>query len=239
MLEKLVKYIVGLGEKQAKTEDKIIELSNGYEYTTLDLKRVRDFEAEPIKINSLIGLVDYLKLNVDNHKDILIVHIHSNSLVSLYSELREDRSREKLILCNAILPEIRFQQFLDAETFNVLLQSCFVQTDTSASLLKVIGNIRDEAVKVVGDDGISQEVTVRKGIQTAGVASVPNPVVLAPFRTFTEIAQPQSKFIFRMQDGPKAGLFEADGGAWRIEAMLNIKNYLQTELDGLNVKIIS
>jgi len=68
---------------------------------------------------------------------------------------------------------------------------------------------------------------------------VPNPVVLAPFRTFREIAQPESKFVFRMQQGPRCALFEADGGAWRLEAMKRSKAYLEEELEGLEIPIIS
>lgn len=43
-----------------------------------------------------------------------------------------------------------------------------------------------------------------------------------------------------MQEGPKAAIFEADGGAWRNKAILNIKGYLQEQLKELeNIKIIA
>lgn len=49
-----------------------------------------------------------------------------------------------------------------------------------------------------------------------------------------------SKFVFRMQDGPRAALFEADGGEWRLATMLRIKKYLQEQLQGHeNVKILA
>ncbi|OSA97223.1 hypothetical protein B2H85_16310, partial [Clostridium botulinum] len=65
-------------------------------------------------------------------------------------------------------------------------------------------------------------------------------VALAPYRTFPEVQQPTSKFIFRMQQGPKAAIFEADGGAWRNQAMQSIKAYLQEELKEIqNINIIS
>ena len=67
---------------------------------------------------------------------------------------------------------------------------------------------------------------------------VPNPVLLKPYRTFIEVQQPESAFIFRMQDGPRAALFEADGGAWRIEAMENIRAYLAKELKEELVEIL-
>ena len=34
-------------------------------------------------------------------------------------------------------------------------------------------------------------------------------------------------------DGVQCALFEADGGAWRLNAMANIKEYLEHELNDL------
>ena len=51
---------------------------------------------------------------------------------------------------------------------------------------------------------------------------VPNPVKLQPFRTFHEISQPEIAFVFRMknsQSGVSCALFEADGGAWKFNAV--------------------
>lgn len=81
-----------------------------------------------------------------------------------------------------------------------------------------------------GDDGISQQVTIKTGVATVGNAIVPNPVTLKPYRTFVEVEQPESKFIFRMKDGPTAALFEADGGVWRNKAMHEIKKYIYENL---------
>lgn len=121
-----------------------------------------------------------------------------------------------------------------------MLQSAFVDVGTKSTLLKYTGLIQDEAVKTTGDDGVSQQVTVKTGVASMGQAIVPNPVELAPYRTFPEVEQPISKFIFRMQEGPKAAIYEADGGAWRNKAILNIKEYLQEELKELeNIEIIA
>ena len=88
------------------------------------------------------------------------------------------------------------------------------------------------------DDGISQAVAVKAGITSKGVKELPNPVTLRPYRTFTEVEQPASAFIFRCrQDHGKMQfmLCEADGGAWRSEAMKNIKAYMEAAVPGLNV----
>ena len=121
-----------------------------------------------------------------------------------------------------------------------MLQSAFVDNKDKSILLKYTGLVQDDAVKTIGDNGVSQAVTIKTGVASVGQAEVPNPVTLAPYRTFPEIIQPESKFIFRMKEGPSAALFEADGGAWRNQAILGIKEYLKEALkDNENVEIIA
>ncbi len=93
-----------------------------------------------------------------------------------------------------------------------------------------MGNVSEDNIRQTGDDGVSQAVTINQGIATKADVRVPNPVDLAPYRTFLEVEQPTSQFIFRMKDGPRGAIFEADGGAWRNQAIVNIREYLKEEL---------
>ncbi|WP_420841227.1 hypothetical protein [Evansella clarkii] len=138
--------------------------------------------------------------------------------------------RNKWVKAEAWIPEFRFDRFYDAETFNIKLQSTFVKNEDRDIMLKVVGNIKEENVASVGDDGTSQSVVAKTGVASVGNVKVPNPVLLAPYRTFVEVEQPESEFVFRMQSGPTCALFEADGGAWKIKAMQRIKEYLEEEL---------
>lgn len=210
-------------------------------FTTRDLKRVKIVKAETLKLSTLTGFVDYIKSKFDKTSEQLLIHVKSHDEVRLYSPLNPDREREEYIRAVAIVPNnIIYDNFLSTEKFNIMLQSSFVDVADKEVLLKYTGLVRDEAVKDTGDDGVSQKVTVKTGITTVGEAIVPNPVTLAPYRTFLEIEQPQSKFIFRMQEGPKAAIYEADGGAWRNLAMQRIKEYLEGQLQDMeNIKVIS
>ena len=80
---------------------------------------------------------------------------------------------------------------------------------------------------------------VNRSISSKTDAIVPNPVILAPYRTFLEVEQPESSFIFRMRDSDRGGvscaLFEADGGAWRNEAMSDVAAYIIKQLSGRNL----
>ncbi|WP_409068879.1 hypothetical protein ACFLKC_14190 [Clostridium caseinilyticum] len=231
-----LEYLVNLGEKR----DPIIQLDQGT-FSTKGLDRVTGPLADTLTVSTLTGLVDYIKANIDILPGQLLVQVKSYDEVRLYSPLNPDREREEYIRAKAILPNnIYYDRFIGSEEFNIMLQSSFVDVGDKEVLLKYTGLIKDEAVKSTGDDGVSQAVTIKTGVASVGQAVVPNPVTLAPYRAFPEIEQPLSRFIFRMQEGPKAAIFEADGGAWRNEAMRRIKAYLEEELKGIqNINIIS
>lgn len=231
-----LEYLVTLGEEK----EPIITLPQGT-YSTVSLSRVTESKAKYLSISTLTGFVDYIKSNIDAIDTKLLIHVASPTVVKLYGPLNADRERENYLNAEADLPNnIRYENFLDTEQFNIMLQSSFVNKGDREVLLKYTGLIKDEAVKTTGDDGISQQVTVKTGVASVGQALVPNPVTLAPYRTFPEIEQPESKFIFRMKDGPRAAIYEADGGAWRNTAILSIKEYLQEQLKAIHsIEIIA
>lgn len=238
MLKEGLKYLVELGQK-----DVVINSKNGGEYTPTRIERIECPRAQAFTVRTLTSAVDYIKSKADKLPDEIIVQVVSPERVFIMGPLNEDREREKFLSVEALLPNVEYGKFIDVEKFNIMMQSAF--TDYSCLgvidgeeieicykkiLLQVVGNVRQEAVGTIGDDGVTQTATIKTGVATVEPIVVPNPVILAPYRTFQEVDQPASKFIFRMQDGPKAALFEADGGAWRNEAMKNIKNFLEEEL---------
>lgn len=190
---------------------------------------------EPIRLNTLSGLVDYIKSNIDD----LILHVVDEKLVELKGKLQPNGERELLAVATAIVPEFDFDSYMDIESFNIALQSQFVKTDDRDILLKVVGNLKEDNVRSTGDDGISQVVTIKSGIATAENIKVPNSVILSPYRTFVEVKQPESKFIFRMQSGPRGAIFEGDGGLWRVEAIKTIAKYLEERLEGTGVVLLA
>ncbi|GKX29040.1 hypothetical protein SH1V18_15200 [Vallitalea longa] len=234
MLKQALEYLVGLG----KTEIKEID---GFKYATNKCQKIDDpIVDEYFQLTTLTGVIDYVKNGIDGDivgKD-LTIHIKSPSIVKIYSKLNKDRNREQLVEAEAILPRIDFNYFMDTERFNIMLQSCFEHSVDLKTMLKIVGNIQEEVVKNTGDDGITQTVTARSGIARVADVELPNPVELAPYRTFPELQQPYSKFVLRMQRGPEAALFEAGGTGWRVNAMEGIKQYLSEALEDCNVKII-
>jgi hypothetical protein len=231
MIKAAIEYLMNAG----KTE--IINI-NGQEYTTKNIIRVTAPLPETIKMSTLTGLIDYVKANIDKVPDFeqnVIIHVVSESNVVLMSCLNPDANRAHMLTCYAKTPKLSLDTYLDPEEFNVMLQSCFLDHADRAKILGIISNIKEENVKNTSDDGISQTVVAKVGVASTGYVPVPNPVVLVPFRTFIEVEQPESKFVLRIKDGPRIALFEADGGEWRLAAMLRIKKYLEDALPGINI----
>ncbi|HAT4172330.1 hypothetical protein QTI11_14605 [Clostridium perfringens] len=232
-----LEYLVNLGYEK----EPIVRVGGLGVYSKDKLIKMEQPVADTLKVTTLTGLIDYIKSNIDKVEEELLIQVKSNEEVNLYSPLNEDRNRELFLRAEAILPSnIRYDRFLDTEQFNIMLQSSFVDRGDRKTLLTYTALTQDGPVRTIGDDGVSQQVTVKTGVASLENAKVPNPVELAPYRTFPEVEQPTSKFIFRMKEGPSAALFEADGGAWRNEAIKNIKEYLAKELEEFkNVKIIA
>ena len=219
-------------------------------------------KADALQMNTLTSLIDYIKSNTDKMSDNMIIHIQSPTRVALLSSLDCDRCRELLAEVNALLPEFSFNHYYPAESFVINVMSKFIgnsnigmelendqlpwkgdsETDNDCIrndkeiILKFAGTVESGTVAKYGDDGVSQKATIQQTCTSKEDVLVPNPVHLIPYRTFLEVEQPDSDFIFRMRDSsmsggePEIALFEADGGAWKIDAMNRIHEYLQERM---------
>lgn len=236
MLKEALRYLM---EDMSNVNMKEI---NGEYFADRPMNRISyNPKASPISLNTLSSLIDYIKAGVDTYGT-MIIHVQSPTKVQFYSTLDDERKREVIAEVTAQVPDFRFGQFYDHESFCIGLQSKFVndpKTDR-ALLLKFAGTVEAGTVAEYGDDGITQKATVKTGIAAKGEAIIPNPVTLKPFRTFVEVEQPESHFIFRMQDrgGVQCALFEADGGAWKLDAMTAIHDYLEENLKGIEGIIV-
>ena len=232
MLRDALEYLVSMGSKETmEVKDKTFIVGGD------DVLQVEGQTQSALATTTLQSIVDYLSCNLDKSLSSagqVIVHITDPTHVSVFGEINADKNRDKLLQVNADLPEqIRYGSFYDMESFNIVLQSRVVDVQDRGKLLALVGNVKDSNVRTIGDDGITQTTTVKTGVASVVDVMVPNPVMLAPYRTFAEVEQPVSSFVFRMRngnDGPAAALFEADGGAWRIDAIANIREWLESHL---------
>lgn len=194
--------------------------------------------AEALAVYSLGAVRDYAKANRDTLTlNTLVVHVVSPQIVKLSGPLlARARNRESYVQATALnLTDGFLGKFMSIEDFIVGLQTRFADGGDRSAVLKLLGNVKHETVKVSQDDGITQTVSAKVGIVLSSEADVPNPVDLTPYRTFREVMQPSSLFVLRVNGGrpgglPEVGLFEADGGAWRLTAVDRVRDWLMHEL---------
>ncbi len=219
---------------------------NDRPYSDKQLLPVHTPAPATLQVRTLTALVDYVTANVDNlAAEKLFLHVESPGSVSLQSALLGDFDDRKVYI-RAKLDQLTLpiNEWLDAEAFTIALQACFDEPEDpnldptdKRLVLKYISSVSAVVETGTADDGITQAVSVKTGIASKAVSVLPNPVMLCPFRTFTEVEQPPSRFIFRcrQKEGMQFLLTEADGGAWRAEAMKNIKEFMEKAVPGLNV----
>lgn len=228
-----IKYITDL---KHKPEENIVEImgelfqvNNDGEVKQLH-PTIGNLAKNTLQLSNLSSLVDYIKSNLDRADDIKYLHIEDNLNVTLKSLLKEDGRREELVRATAKIPEFQFDRYHDSESFLIALNARFTDGYDRDELIAFAGNVKEENARQTSDDGFSQKTTVKRGIASAREELVPNPVQLAPYRTFNEIEQVPSTFVFRMGEGPKFALFEADGGAWINSTIQLIEHYLAEQL---------
>lgn len=231
MLEKAMRFLTEL--KEESMEPKVLEI-DGRTYCD---KRLNRYDEEPmaeaIRAHTLTSLVDYIRECGAELREAMIIHVESPVKVSLYSGLTKERNRERLFETNAALPQFRYDEWYGQECFLIELQANFEVSPDLEAIQKVAGNVEAKTTANYGDDGISQKTTIKQGIASKADVLVPNPVTLVPYRTFLEVDQPESQFVFRIKDNggePVFKIVEAEGGIWRNVAMERIKAYLMDAL---------
>lgn len=232
MIKEALQYIVGLSG--------IKTIEHNYEvYADRQLHRVpNEIDCpEPLGVNTLSGFMDYVAANeglaatcTDNP---IYIQIVSPTEVRLVSILNADNRRSTYIKATALLPEQNFGRVLDQERFLIWLRTSFVETQNRQDMIQFCGCVTGNDVVNLDDDGISQKVSVSTFVGTRD-AIAPTDPVLCPYRTFVDIEQPESQFVFRSQKtdfGVGFVLYEADGGAWKTTAMDTIRRYIHKYME--------
>lgn len=220
----------------------------GRHYTDRKLQPVI-YEPRPaaLRVATLTGFVDYVKANHDGvalDKAVAIVKSHAE--VVLATELLGDKNERSYLIGAKVddgLKAYPFEQYLPVEAFVIAIRSMFEQTSDCERLISYVSRIKGGKTFSLDDDGIAQSATVQSGVSGAlqGKEIAPIIVKLSPFRTFRDIEQIESEFLFRLKlvDADEGvigcALFEADGGRWRNDAILSIAGYLREQIPNVTV----
>lgn len=231
-LKDALEYVVDLKDNEEKIvrsfEDKEYYDAKAHDLRELDPRRY----PKPLELSSLTSLVEYVRKQLDDTGEYanLIIHVTDHDTVEVKTELDDESKRRTLAVVKAIIPAINFGRYVDVETFNIMMQSNFIPNGDSEVVLNYASAIKIDKGAEIADNGVSQVTTIKTGVSTLQLAKAPNPVTLKPYRTFQEVDQPESKFVFRINDAPGCALFEADGGIWIAAAKANIAEYLHNNL---------
>lgn len=227
--DSFVEAIATLAERAASPE--IIEIHDA-KYASRSIQLIAPPQPRMLEVHTLTGIAEYVKQKPDGQKRTLFCHVSAPHKVSVYSDLSlEYATRDTYIEAKPAIDPFSFGSYHRLEDFIIALQARFEPTDDSLAILQLVGNLTDGTISSYNDDGVTQQVTVKSGVARVENAAVPPRVTLAPFRTFLEIDQPESEFVFRMKSGgegqaPQCALFESDGGAWKLRAIESIRTWL-------------
>ena len=208
-----------------------------YEYTDKHLTLIEPPHISKLTFRTLKGFADVIRNEKDNFSE-LTVAVGENYAYAFTDFAEADKERDFPYRAEAETPQIEFGRYMPYENMMIALKSKFVPTDELNELVKLLGTITEENRTAISDDGFTQSVNVKQGIALIGSKAV-NPIVkLKPFRTFVEVEQPESEFLIRLRQGGEAALFEADGGAWKLEARHNIAECLRKLLSDTDILIV-
>ena len=203
-LRDALEYVVDLKDN----EEKIVRSYEDKEYFDAKAHDLRELDPrrypKPLELSSLTSLVEYIRKQLDETGEYanLIVHVTEHDAVEVKTELDDESRRRVLAVVKAITPEIRYKHFMDVESFNIMMQSNFIPDGDYDVVLNYASAIKIDKGAEIADNGVSQVTTIKTGVSTLQLAKAPNPVTLKPYRTFHEVDQPESKFVFRISDAP-------------------------------------
>jgi hypothetical protein len=205
---------------------------------------------QTLTVHNLRGFCGFINNDIDKNiagKPMLIV-VDSPESVRLISENNGEDLR-RTVLVEAVIADcletFPFGKFMPQEEFAIAFRSLFVRDEAEKDdfdyVLSYSSRLAGGTQIDGSDDGITQEVQVKRGVSGALTKkeSLKAIVKLSPYRTFREVKQPQSEFLLRVRlnqnDVPTVALFEADGGNWINQATENIVNYIQSLVDDIPV----
>ena len=221
MLAEMIDKIVSL------KETKIFEIAV-QTYSDANLTRIPPHVDRPdsVSVSGLDAVCKLVRTEIAKVGTTIMVHVRDYNKVEVMTTYLPDFSRNVLYRAQADAPGMR-TGWRDRETSLIELRSLFIPNEGTEYLLDLLSRMS------TNDNGVTQAVTARQGVALNAVVNVRPRIKLQPFRTFLEVAQPESEFLLRVDSEKGIAFFEADGGIWRLEAKRNIAEYFERGLKDL------
>ena len=225
MIKEAIQYLVSL--KDNKTYE-----FHGDVYSDNELHRIPAHVDRPreVQVNGLDSIVKLVRNELDMMENLPVyIRVADPRKVEVFSTLDGVMGRDELYRAVCDAPDFK-SGWRDHETAIIELRSAFVPNEGTEYLLNLLSRISREDGVATEDNGVSQTVNARQGVALKATVSVRPRIALRPYRTFTEVDQPESEFILRLNEGCQVGLIEADGGRWKMAAKAGIAAYFEEAL---------
>jgi hypothetical protein len=234
-----IEELVKKGEEKG---NRVIQIG-GKDFDTKSLTRIIDNpRPKTLTVSSLSAISTYVKEKLEGLDPsgvfIRVVGPAQVELLEAFSGDEKIRTEYLRASLDNDAQPFRFNTFMSSEAFIIGAMSLFEETEDRVKAISFASGLVSEAKLTKTDSGGTTKTQAHQGVVNLSGEAEPGVIVLKPFRTFRQIAQPQSAFIFRYRangDEIEVALFEADGGAWKHEAMENIAKFFATEVPDLKV----
>ena len=193
------------------------------------------YHPDTLPLHSLEALVKMVQTEAANMAAPLYITIPNHLTVRCFGQPDPNARYFRQVYYEAKATDVPgFQDgFREYEKAIIELRSNFVPSDGTDYLLDFLSRIDKNSSVMTKDNGVSQTVEARRGVALRDVMPIKPRVALRPFRTFQEVEQPESEFLLRLNENGEVGLFEADGGMWKLKARQTVKAFLEAELESL------
>jgi hypothetical protein len=231
-------------------EGTAVENINGVDYSRIQMYEIRPKIDYPTiaEFSELEQLRDFCAWNVDGIPlDKCQVLIESPQALTLVEKLNKRNVRPiyATVHFDHQVKLFNFGEWYSQAEFIIALKSQFLQSPNTELLLKYASKVVISDENQIEDNGVSQNVAVKRGTSSAIVErqEVPDLIELTPWRTFSGAKQVAADYVFRIDGGhgvPRFRLIEADGGRWRLAQKTMVANAMRSlfQDQGLSIPVV-
>lgn len=214
-------------------EPRIIDVA-GEKYSNQRFERIRPHVNRPdrYEVSGLDSIVQLIGKEIDRVGGFVFVRVAGPDEVFVSTSYQPDMSRNTLYWATSDVPGFR-GGWREREEAVINLRSLCIPNEGTRYLLDLLSKMSRDSGVTTKDNGVTQTVEAKAGVCLKQNVEINPRVKLQPFRTFLEVEQPESEYLLRVDEEGRIGLFEADGGVWKLEAKRNVKEYLDSALSGL------
>lgn len=190
------------------------------------------FHPDTLPLTSLDALVKLVRTEASEADTPLYITIPNHMTVRCFGQYDAGTRCFRQVYYEAAATDVpgwESKQELGFEEAQIAMRTRFQETIDIAYLQKLLSEITTGAKVTLNDNGIATSIVTQKGVALQSNESIKPIVSLRPYRTFQEVAQPESPFLIRVNER-RIAFIEADGGMWKLKARETIKAFLEDKL---------